>query len=458
MKKEKAEVDPRRRMEVLPASSQKPGGKLTKRDVEGLAEDVRAYQAEYADLFARREQREWAAFYMQGQLSEMPRKTVEPMVLKLKGADPAAVRAVQQFLGAGCWEDEGILHHREGLVCKDLGETDGVLVVDGSGFPKKGEHSVGVARQYCGAVGKIANSQEGVFAVYASRKGYTFVDRRLYMPEAWFDEAHEEKRKRYGVPEKLEFQTEPKLGLAMVKDIAQRGALPFQWVAADEHFGMNPDFLDGIADLGKWYFAEVPANTMVWKGQPTVMPAGPVARGRPRAGARVAPDTPAALEVRQIAAGLSSRQWRRYKIKDGSKGPIEADFAFIRATRKRGRRPGQSVWVVFRRSRDPKPELKIYLSNAPANIAHTRLVDMAGMRWPVECAFEEAKGELGMDHYETRTWRGWHHQMTMTFLAHHFLVRLQLHQKKQSGPDTGTSVLTDRLCFPARTAYASENM
>jgi SRSO17 transposase len=425
-------LDPRKRLQVVPASSQKPAGNLTPGEIERLGEEVQAYQAEYADLFVRREQREWATFYMRGQLSELPRKTVEPMVLALKGADPAAVRAVQQFLGEGAWQDDGLLQRHEQLVAADIGEVDGVLIVDGSGFPKQGEHSVGVARQYCDAVGKIANSQEGVFTVYASRKGYTFVDRRLYLPQAWFDAAHEGKRKRAGIPEALAFQTEPQLGLAMVQGSVERQKLPFQWVAVDEHFGMNPDFLDGIAALGKWYFAEVPANTQVWEGQPTVLPPGPVPLGRPRAGARVAPDTPDALEVRQIAAHLAGHRWRRYTIKDGSQGPIEADFAFVRATRKRHRRPGDCVWVVFRRSLGPQPELKSYLSNAPANLAHTRLVELAGMRWPVECALEEAKGELGMDQYETRSWRGWHHQMTLTFLAHHFVLRWRLRQKKGS--------------------------
>jgi SRSO17 transposase len=449
MRKQKAEGDPRPRLEVVPASSQKPGRKLTTRDIEQLGEELLAYQAEYADLFVRREQREWAAFYMRGQLSALPRKTVEPMVLQLKGADPAAVRAGQQFLGEGSWDDDGILQHRERLVAQDLGEPEGVLIVDGSGFPKKGAHSVGVARQYCGAVGKIANCQQGVFVVYASRKGYTFVDRRLYMPRAWFDEAHAVKRQRAGVPAQLGFQSEPQLGLAMVQGVVQRNVVPCQWVAADAHFGMNPGFLDGVAALGKWYFVEVPVNTQVWEGYPTILPVGAGPMGRPRSGARVAPDTPAAREVRQMAASLSARQWRRYTIKDGSQGPMEADFAFVRATRKRRRRPGHAVWVVFQRSLGSKPVLKVYLSNAPAHIAHIRLVEMAGMRWPVECALEEAKGELGMDHYETRTWRGWHHQMTMTFLAHHFLVRMQSQKKTQPCLNLGTGALTDRPCVYA---------
>jgi SRSO17 transposase len=140
-------------------------------------------------LFQRREQREWSEFYLRGQVAELERKTVEPMVLALKGPDPAAVRAGQQFLGQGAWEDGPILARHQRLVGESLGEADGVVIVDGSGFPKQGTHSVGVAPQYCGVLGKIANCQQGVFAAYASRTGYTFLDRRLYLPQEWFDGA-----------------------------------------------------------------------------------------------------------------------------------------------------------------------------------------------------------------------------------------------------------------------------
>jgi SRSO17 transposase len=131
-----------------------------------------------------------------------------------------------------------------------------------------------------------------------------------------------------------------------------------------------------------------------------------------------------------MAAELPAEVWKRYTIKEGAKGPISADFAFVRAVRKRRRRPGHEVWVIFRRSASDTTEIKYYLGNAPAEIAKTDLVRQAGLRWPVETAIEEAKSELGMDHYETRTWRGWHHHMTLTFLAHHFLVHLRLKMKK----------------------------
>ena len=420
---------------IAPPSGQPPSQNLARRDVKQLASELSNYYAGYAPLFARSEQREWAQLYLRGQLSELERKSIEPMVLRERGKDINAVRAVQQFIGEGAWDDDRILERHQQLVAQDLGEPDGTAIIDGSGFPKKGEHSVGVQQQYCGALGKLANCQQGVFLVYVSSRGHTFLDRRLYLPKSWFDEAHVGKRKKCGVPEKQVFKTEPNLGLEMVKDLNQRGVVPFRWVNADEHYGMNPEFLDGIAKLEKWYFAEVPVNTMVWPEKVKILSpgkgqSGNLKTGRPRSGPRVARNQPAAQEVRQMAAELPTEVWKRYTIKEGAKGPISADFAFVRAVRKRRRRPGDAVWVIFRRSLSDPTEIKYYLSNAPASTARTDLVRQAGLRWPVETALEEGKSELGMDHYETRTWRGWHHHMTLTFLAHHFLVRLRLKMKK----------------------------
>ena len=425
----------RRLQQSAPPSGQKPDMNLAPRELAEMAEELLTYHALFHDLFQRREQREWSAFYLRGQLAEIERKTVEPMVLALKGPDLAAVRAGQQFLGEGAWEDGPILVRHQQLVAKSLGEPDGVVIFDGSGFPKQGTHSVGVARQYCGAVGKIANCQQGVFAAYVSRKGYTFLDCRLYLPEKWFDEGHALLRQRYGVPGALQFQTEPQLALEMLHELVERAALPFRWVVADEHYGMIPTFLDGVAATGKWYLAEVPASTQVWEGEPV----GREARGRPHTHLRVAAGVPKSQEVRQLAAQLPARAWRRATIKEGSKGPIEADFAFMRVTRARRGQPGLAGWLLVRRSLQGNKEIKYFLSNAPASCPSALLVRISGLRWPVETALEEAKGELGMDHYETRTWRGWHHHMTQTFLAHHFLVRLRLQLKKSPRGDIGPS-------------------
>ena len=429
----------RRLQQSAPPSGQKPKMTLAPRDLKAMAEEVVRYHAQFHDLFQRREQREWSEFYLRGQLADLERKTLEPMVLALKGPDRAAVRAGQQFLGEGAWEDAPILARHQRLVGESLGEPDGVVIFDGSGFPKQGTHSVGVAPQYCGAVGKIANSQQGVFAAYVSRKGYTFLDRRLYMPQEWFDAAHASLRQRYGVPSELGFKTEPQLALEMLQGMVARGEVPFQWVVADEHYGMIPTFLNGVAATSKWYFAEVPASTKVWVGEPRVESPGQGPMGRPRKHPRVAAGEVKAEEVRQIAARLPARAWRRYTIKEGSKGPIEADFAFVRVTRARRGRPGLCGWLVLRRSLDGQHTVKFFLANAPASCPHATLVRVSGLRWPVETALEEATGELGMDHYETRMWRGWHHQMTQTFLAHHFLVQMRLTLKKSPGADAGAS-------------------
>jgi len=415
--------------------SGRPPGRVSGRGAEAMADALVAYHAQFHDRFARREQREWSAFYLQGQLSALERKTVEPMVLALRGADRAAVRAVQQFLGEGAWEDAPILARREALVAEDLGAPEGMLIVDGSGFPKQGAHSVGVARQYCGHVGKIANCQHGVFLAYASARGCTFVDRRLYVPAEWFDDAHAAERTRCGVPAALRFQTEPALGLAMVRDVVTRGVLPVRWVLADETYGADPKFLDGVEALGQCYFVEVPVITRAWVGAIPVEPPGQGPMGRPRTRPRVAPGTPKSQEVRAIARAVPASVWQRYSIKAGAKGEIAADFAFVRVTRaRRGGRPGPEAWAVFRRSLTPDAQehrtIKCFLTNAPADCPPEDLARLSGARWPVEVAFAEAKGELGMDHYEVRTWRGWHHHMTQTFLAHHFLLRLRVRGEK----------------------------
>jgi len=332
----------------------------------------------------------------------------------------AAVRAVQQFLGEGAWEDAALLNRRERMVAEDIGEDEGVLICGKGDFLKKGGHSVGVAPQYCGDLGKIANCQQGVFLVYTSSHGYTFIDRRLYMPEIWFSEKYAGMRERCGVPTELKFKFESELADEMIREVVKRNQLPFQWVNAGENLGINADFLDSIDALRKWYVVEVPNNLTVWPVDVKI--ASP--RTGSKGGGRLK-----VQEVQQIGATLPTTAWERY---EDNKKPITAEFAFVRATSKRGLRLGHSVWVVFRRGLNPDVESKCYLSNAPANCSRQTLARLSELYWPVQAALEESKSELGMDQYETRTWRGWHHQMTMGFLAHHFLLRLRL--KSESKP------------------------
>ncbi len=311
-----------------------------------------------------------------------------------------------------------------------LGEADGVVIIDGSDFPKQGHDSVGVAPQWCGALGKVANCQAGVFAAYASRPGSTLLDRRLFLPERWVTPEYQERRAKCGVPDALAFQAKPALALDMLQTLAADGHLRFRWVTVDEWFGRDPDFLDGIAALGRWYFAEVAQTTHVWERRPQVgVPVG-AGKGRPRRRVRVLPGELRSRPVAVLAAELPTSRWQPYRIKEGSQGPMVAAFAFRRVIAARDDLPGPEVWVIFRRALGENPELKVYLSNAPAELPGTELVRQAGRRWPIETALETGKDGLGMDHYEVRTWRGWHHHMTLCILAHHFLVRVQQRLKR----------------------------
>ena len=405
--------------------------RLTTREVAASVDELRAYHRRFQSLFPRREQRAWSLLYLCGQLSNLERKTIEPMVLGLIGPEPNAIRALQQYIGQGEWATQPLLEQVQNLVTDWLGEPEGVVIVDGSGFPKQGSHSVGVAHQYCGHLGKVANCQEGVFLVYASRRGYAFLDERLYLPQDWFSPEYHERWQACEIPDTLSFRTEPELGLEMIAQLQQRAVVPFRWVTCDEGYSKSPAFLEGIEALDKWYLAEVPSDTRVWLRTPAVEPPGHGVLGRRRLHPRVKRTAPRPQELRELIQNLSPTLWQRRVIKEGSKGPLTAEFAFARVTPVRDELPGPRSWAVFRRSLGPKVEVKFYLSNAPANCPEQALVRVSGMRWPVETAIEEGRGEVGMDHYETRTWPGWHHHMTHSILAHLFLIRLRLlFQKK----------------------------
>lgn len=427
----------RHRLALPPPSGQAPGQPLSQQDVDASADELVTFLQRWADLWPRREQRDWSAFYLCGQLATLERKTIEPMVLALKGPDEDAMRGLQQFIGQSTWPIGPKRDRLQQLVGGWLGEPGAVLIFDGSGFPKQGTHSAGVAPQYCGALGKIANCQEGVFAVYASSRGYAFVDGRLYVPDRWFGGDYALRRQACGIPTDLRFQTEPEIALAMLVEILAAGDLPFRWVTADEHFGENPAFLDGIATTGKWYQVEVPKNTRVWLHTPAVQPPGPGLMGRPRLYPRVAPDAPRPIELKALAAQLPRTAWHRRTIKEGSRGPLESDFAFVRVTAVRDALPGPRLWATFRRSLTDPTEIKYFLSNAPARCPQAELVRVTGLRWPIETALEEGKGEIGQDHYETRSWLGWHHHMLQSFMAHLFLMHLRRVFKKKPSPHHG---------------------
>jgi SRSO17 transposase len=401
---------------------------LTEEDIRQMVDELKRYYQDYQFLFERCDQAAHGWVYLKGLLSDLPRKVTERIALRF-GVN---VRSLQHFIGQSRWRSERFLKRHQAQVVETLGEADGVVLVDECGMVKQGEHSVGVAPQWCGSVGKVANSQVGVYLGYASRKGHGFLDARLFLPEAWFAETHTEMRQVCGVPEGLSYQTKPEIALTLLENVYQRGPLPFQWVTADALYGDSPHFRDGIAALNKWYFVEVRCTTQIWLERPEVAIPPWKGKGRRPTRLRLCNPQQRALPVNDLARQLPPIAWVPAKIKEGAKGPLVCDFACLRVIEVRNGLPDQELWLVLRRNLADPTEIKYYFSNAPANLDPAELVRMSGMRWPVEIIFRTGKVEVGFDHYELRSWPGWHHHMLFAFLAHHFLVRMRLFFKQRA--------------------------
>lgn len=414
--------------EIVTETCPAPQCNLSEQDIEQFLDEMKDYIALFAPAFERPEQLKRSKTYMRGLLGDATRKNIEQMALGL-GEN---VRTLQYFVGQSPWKTEPVLEVHQRLVAETLGEADGVALIDESGVVKQGDCSVGVAAQYCGSVGKIANSQNGVYLGYASRKGYSLIEGQLFMPESWFDEQHADQRKACGVPTDLDFKTKPEIGLELLRRAVERGSLPFRWVAADELYGDSPAFRDGVDALNKWYFTEIKCSTLIWQSRPAVYLPEWKGRGRHPIRLRLRNEKERPLRVDSLVPLLPKDAWRRATIKEGSKGPIVCDFAFLRLIESRANLPGPEVWLIIRRNLDDPTVVKFYFSNAPAETALIEFVRISGMRWPIETLFEENKGEIGLDHYETRSWLGWHHHMLMVALAHHFLVRLRLYLHEKS--------------------------
>ena len=372
-----------------------PALEPTPQAIENPVEQLRAYHAIYSPFFQRGEQRAGAQQYLHGLLLELPRQSIEQMVLALEGAQAKAVRTMQLFISAGAWDDAAILKRHWQEVDQDLGDTDGVLTWDGSDFLKQGQESVGVKRQYCGEVGTRANCQAGVFLGYASHKGYTLLDRRLYLPHEWVeDEAYAPRRRRCGVPTDIPFKTKPTLGWEMIQAVHQAGTLRCRWVTCDEALGRDTDCLDRVAELGLWYFAEVPHDTQVWRQRPaTAVPAWS-GQGRKQTRTRVLAGEAKPAEVAQLAALLPADRWVRRTIKEGSKGPLVARVAALRVVAVREGLPGPEVWLVWRRNL-LTGELKTYLCNTPADTPLATLVRLAACAGPSRPVLRTANSTSG---------------------------------------------------------------
>jgi SRSO17 transposase len=329
------------------------------------------------------------------------------------------VRNLTNFMGTNKWDNEGMSDEYRKDLSGQLAHEDGMITVDDTGFPKKGYNSVGVARQYCGRTGKIDNCQIGVMAGYVSPHGYGLIGFELYMPEKWFEDGHAGLREKCGVPTNLGFQTKNQIATSMVLDAASSGLFPAKYVGADSAYGSDRAFLDSLPE-GIIYFADVRKDQMVFASRPQM--AVPPYTGKGRKPIKEAPDFPPRT-VGEIAED-ADLPWNEVVLGIGAKGPIVTNDKYLLVTEVRDGRPGKDVWLYVRKLSDGS--MKYALCNESPDASAEDLRRPALLRWSIEQCFNECKDYLGMDHYETRSWVGWHRHMLLCLIAHLFIIKLRM--------------------------------
>ncbi|WP_254453746.1 IS701 family transposase [Siccirubricoccus sp. G192] len=350
------------------------------RELEGLA-------ARLGRRFGRAEPRGEALAYLRGLLSPLERKNGWQLA---EAAGQASPGRVQDFLARTRWNAEAVRDDLRAYVVEQLGDPSAVLVLDETGFLKKGAHSAGVQRQYSGTAGRIENCQIGVFLGYASRHGRALIDRALYLPQGWAADAA--RRARAGVPAATSFATKPELGLAMLQRAFTAG-VPCAWVSGDSVYGADSRLRRGIEARPCGYVLAVTSGQRL-----------------------------GLVPVEEWLAEIPPGGWQRLSAGEGAKGPRLYDWAWLPC---RGAGPGWQKGLLIRRSTARPEGFTYYLTLAPAAATLADLVRVAGTRWTIESCFEEAKGEVGLDHYEVRSWTGWHRHITLAMLAHAYLAVLR---------------------------------
>ncbi len=374
--------------------------------MRGLFDRLESFVEPFARSLDQPEQRRHAAEYLTGLLSKLPRKSGEAIAY----LHDHRRQGLQNFVGAVPWDHQPLLATLARQVGEDLGELDGVLVFDPSAFAKKGTKSVGVARQWCGRLGKVENCQVGVFMAYASRKEHAIVNTRLYLPKEWTKD--ESRRNEAGVPKTARLRTRHQLALEMLDECGK--ALPHSWVAGDDEMGRPSGFRGKLRDRGERYLLGVPSNTLV--RDLDVPPPAYSGRGR-------RPKSPF-LRLDRWRAALPEDAWTRIDVRDGEKGPLVVDVVKRRAqarTETGGAGPDELLFVTREAQSDGKFKLDYYLSNADPEETLEELTRVTKAAHRVEECFRRAKGEAGLADYQVRNWRGWHHHQTLSLLAAWFL-------------------------------------
>ena len=375
-------------------------------EVARWAEGIERVHECIGGRFRRPEPRRRALDYLRGLLSPVERKNGWQLAEQAGDATPYGV---QRLLSTYRWDADLVRDDLAGYAVEHLGDADAVLVVDETGFLKKGNKSAGVQRQYSGTAGRIENCQIGVFLAYASAKGRTLLDRELYLPQVWTEDR--ERRREAGVPEDVGFRTKPRLAQRMLERALESG-VPFGWVAGDEVYGND-------RNLRLWLEREGIAHVLAIKSNEKL-----------RAWTDKGP-----LQVRadRLASQVEEVGWIRCSAGDGAKGPRVYDWALVEI--RTLREPGKGYWLLARRSVAKPEELAYYVCFGPAGTTLEELVRVAGTRWAIEECFEEAKGQVGLDQYEVRRWDGWYRHITLAMLAHAYLAVIKYRSISQDGSE-----------------------
>lgn len=392
--------------------------------------ELEKYLQNYSSCFCSEPQRKLFRTFIRGLLSSLDRKSIEPIALHFSGVK--YVRPLQQFFSRSPFKEQSLLDIYQELLSGQVVEENGMLSVDDTGFVKKGKHSAGVKRQYCGRLGKTENCQSGVFLAYAGKNGYGLVDCELSLPQEWFSQDFAQLYKECRIPEDKEFSTKNEIAQRMLNRAMCSGLFQARWVGCDAAYGNDHDFLDGLElPKGVWYFAATNAKEQVFREYPEMF-YPERGRGRPRKHP-VLSGKP--VSVQEIAEEPSI-PWETVVLAEGAKGPIMAERKCIRcfACRKDGNRnyvkAGEEIWLYLRKYADG--EIKYFVSNAPGELPAHELDRAATLRWPIEQCFEECKSSLGMGHYECRSYRGWKRHMLFVMIAHLFMISMrEIFKKKQ---------------------------
>jgi len=371
----------------------------------------------------RAERRRQGGLYVRGLLETGGRKTAAGMAAH---APDGNVQGLQQFIGQSPWPWEPLRQQLAQRLTRALTPA-AAWIVDDTGFPKKGTHSVGVARQYSGTMGKVGNCQVAVSLHFATDDAAVPLDFALYLPEEWLDGPH---RRQAGIPEEVTFQPKWALALALI-DRAMSWDVPQGVVTADAGYGNTADFRAGLAERGLSYAVGIQATTAVWEDPGTLSSPPTGRRGRPR---KKPPAVGAPVSVSTLSEGWAPDRWQRIAWREGAKGSLASRFSAARVLPSHGYEHGgrkEGVqWLLAEWPEGQQAPTKFWLADLPADTGLIALVRFAKVRWWIEQGYQQLKDELGLDHFEGRSWQGWHHHVTMTMLAFGFLALEALYLKK----------------------------